>query len=196
MCPTRPVTREVAGSSPVAPLPRSCRPARVLLAGIRCEMPIETPRLIRARMQRRRGKIRVGSGGDFSRRTRAVDVSPICPQGNRAGQRAAFRRPAGACSSGPQGLAVGYGMATPSLRRRCSIVSGKHGALQALSRRCGELDDGSGAVGRCSAMLAQTTKLGDLQLLSRDPSPLTDSNRRPPPYHLRDAEVHPGSVQT
>ena len=39
------------------------------------------------------------------------------------------------------------------------------------------------ATGRCSAMLTQTTELADLQVLLERQSPLTDSNRRPPPYH-------------
>ena len=33
-------------------------------------------------------------------------------------------------------------------------------------------------------MLAKATELADLQVLPNGKSPLTDSNRRPPPYHL------------
>jgi hypothetical protein len=32
-------------------------------------------------------------------------------------------------------------------------------------------------------MLAETTELADLQVFPWSASPLTDSNRRPPPYH-------------
>jgi hypothetical protein len=32
-------------------------------------------------------------------------------------------------------------------------------------------------------MLAETTEIADLQVFSWSTSPLTDSNRRPPPYH-------------
>jgi hypothetical protein len=107
MCPTRPVTREVAGSSPVAPIPQGGRTARVLLAGIRCQMPIETPRLIRTRMQRRREKIRSGAARSSSTRTRAVDRVPKICQGtcwvtSRVPQRS--RRPR-----------RGYGIATQAL---------------------------------------------------------------------------------
>jgi hypothetical protein len=33
-------------------------------------------------------------------------------------------------------------------------------------------------------MLAETTELADLQVFPWSASPLTDSNRRPPPYHV------------
>jgi hypothetical protein len=49
-------------------------------------------------------------------------------------------------------------------------------------------------------MLAETTELADLQVFPWSASPLTDSNRRPPPYHgscgpqLSDAEKALGSA--
>jgi hypothetical protein len=88
-----------------------------------------------------------------------------------------------ACSSGSERRAAGYwtcdSLPTTEVLRR----TGRQPDLQALCERHGALDSGPDIAGRCSAVLAKTTELADLQVILGEVSPLTDSNRRPPPYH-------------
>ena len=61
----------------------------------------------------------------------------------------------------------------PGDRPICRRFAGRRG----ISERC------LGTRGRCSVVLVQTTELANLQVFPCSQSPLTDSNRRPPPYH-------------
>jgi hypothetical protein len=74
--------------------------------------------------------------------------------------------------------------------RRAPPSQGGTSWSQATRRFAGSLrierraDDAVRTAWRCSAVLSQTTKMADFRGFSLSKSPLTDSNRRPPPYHV------------
>jgi hypothetical protein len=74
-------------------------------------------------------------------------------------------------------------LAAPSRLRRCPDVAGKMPICGHFAGSSQSLNCAAALTGRCSAVLARTTELADLQVFPERRSPLTDSNRRPPPYH-------------
>jgi hypothetical protein len=110
-------------------------------------------------------------------------VPKTCPQG-LARQRARRR-----LSSFPATFsAPGRGHHAEPLRLR-EVLRGasQYADLQAVCGSSGEPTTQSGRHGRYSAVLSQTTKIPDFRGFSFSKSPLTDSNRRPPPYHFGNA---------
>ena len=65
---------------------------------------------------------------------------------------------------------------------RCSVVSENNAICRIFARDAASSIAGPTLMRRCSTVLSRTTKIRDFRGLSCSESPLTDSNRRPPPY--------------
>ena len=80
-------------------------------------------------------------------------------------------------------LRPGFATGEPLPSKEVLRYAAQQSDLQPLFVRRGDLDSGPTVMRRCSVVQCQATKIPDFRGFFLYQSPLTDSNRRPPPYH-------------
>jgi hypothetical protein len=134
-------------------------------------------------MSRRVASARSLSPADTGAALERRPVPKTCPQGIAGPPSSRARSPNCACSSGFQEQRPSCRLATPSRLGRCSMERAQQADLQALFEGVASSIALPMVMRRCSAVLGEATKIPDFRGSFLCRSPLTDSNRRPPPYH-------------